>query len=222
MLRGTLPSGRRVRLPGRRSVATHQQREVHAVHDRVCNDGSRQAPSRFEEPAEEEAEPPSAESGARLWVESVCPEIRTGLAPVLKSAGSADAIQFLDRFLEHLPDAGLEGYIRALADRNALAREWATFQTRYPIVLGPVCTDPAFPVGRDLEADAIGDLLRAMRLVVTVNLLGLPAAAVPVGVIGGLPQGVQLIGDRFREDLCLDAAEAIERAIGTLTPIDPR
>ena len=55
-----------------------------------------------------------------------------------------------------------------------------------------------------------------------VNLLGLPAVAVPTGVIGGLPQGVQLIGDRFREDLCLDAAEAIERALGTLTPIDPR
>jgi amidase len=31
---------------------------------------------------------------------------------------------------------------------------------------------------------------------------------------------VQVIGDRFREDLCLDAAAAIERRLGTITPID--
>jgi amidase len=36
-----------------------------------------------------------------------------------------------------------------------------------------------------------------------------------------LPQGVQLIGPRYREDLCLDAAQAIEDRLGVLTPIDP-
>jgi amidase len=45
---------------------------------------------------------------------------------------------------------------------------------------------------------------------------------VPAGVADGLPQVVQVIGPRFREDLCLDAAEAIEAACGVLTPIDPR
>lgn len=60
-----------------------------------------------------------------------------------------------------------------------------------------------------------------MRLVVAVNLLGLPAAAVPVGASGGLPQAVQLIGPRFREDLCLDAAQVLEDRFGILTPIDP-
>jgi amidase len=60
-----------------------------------------------------------------------------------------------------------------------------------------------------------------MRMVVPVNLLGLPAAAVPTGVGEGLPQVVQVIG-RFREDLCLRAAAAIEEACGILGPIDPR
>jgi amidase len=31
-----------------------------------------------------------------------------------------------------------------------------------------------------------------------------------------------VIGARYREDLCLDAAAAIEDRFGTLTPIDPR
>jgi amidase len=63
---------------------------------------------------------------------------------------------------------------------------------------------------------------QAIRLVVVVNLLGLPAVATPVGVADGLPQSVQIIGPRYREDLCLDAAEAIEARWGSITPIDPR
>ena len=55
-----------------------------------------------------------------------------------------------------------------------------------------------------------------------VNALGLPAVAVPVGIGDGLPQAVQVIGQRYREDLCLEAAEAIEERLGILTPIDPR
>jgi len=57
---------------------------------------------------------------------------------------------------------------------------------------------------------------------VTVNLLGFPAAAVPVGVANCLPQGIQVMSSMFREDLCLDAAEVIEEALGVLTPIDPK
>jgi amidase len=33
---------------------------------------------------------------------------------------------------------------------------------------------------------------------------------------------VQIIGPRFREDLCLDAAAVVEAGTGPLTPIDPR
>lgn len=61
-----------------------------------------------------------------------------------------------------------------------------------------------------------------MRMVGPVNILGLPSAAVPVGADDGLPQGVQLIGQKFREDLLLDAAQAIEDRAPMLTPINPQ
>ena len=54
-----------------------------------------------------------------------------------------------------------------------------------------------------------------------VPVLGLPAMAVPTGAVDGLPMGVQIVGPRFREDLCLAEAEAIEARVGVLTPIDP-
>ena len=68
----------------------------------------------------------------------------------------------------------------------------------------------------------MGDVAAALRFVVVVNALGLPAAAVPAGSADRLPLAVQLIGPRFREDACLDAAAVVEQALGTLTPIDPR
>ena len=62
-----------------------------------------------------------------------------------------------------------------------------------------------------------------MRPVVPANLLGLPSACVPAGrdEATGLPIGVLITGQRFREDLCLEAAEAIEARLGIATPIDP-
>ena len=45
------------------------------------------------------------------------------------------------------------------------------------------------------------------------NLAGIPAISVPVGVTaGGLPLGLQLLAGWGRDELLLDAAEALERA----------
>jgi amidase len=68
----------------------------------------------------------------------------------------------------------------------------------------------------------VAEDLKIMRMAMAVNTLGLPAVALPVGIRDGLPQAVQLIGSRYREDVCLDAAAAIEDRLGILTPIDPR
>ena len=77
-----------------------------------------------------------------------------------------------------------------------------------------------------MSGDAMGRidprrLMHAQRLLIAINLLGLPSAAVPVGQAGTVPLGVQVIGSRYREDLCLDAAEVIEAHCGLATPIDP-
>jgi amidase len=68
----------------------------------------------------------------------------------------------------------------------------------------------------------VAETIRGMRITMAVNTLGLPAVALPVDIGDGLPQAVQLIGPRYREDLCLDAAAALEDRIGIIAPIDPR
>ena len=63
--------------------------------------------------------------------------------------------------------------------------------------------------------------INQLRFITPANVLGLPAAAVPTGVTDGLPTGVQVYADRWREDLCLVGAEIIEAALGQICPIDP-
>jgi amidase len=91
-----------------------------------------------------------------------------------------------------------------------------------PLILAPIGTDIPFTVGTDLGGGAVAKTIHDMRMAIAINALGLPAVAVPAGVAGGLPQVVQIIGPRYREDLCLDAAAALEDALGVITPVDPR
>ncbi|WP_293679751.1 amidase [uncultured Phenylobacterium sp.] len=106
--------------------------------------------------------------------------------------------------------------------RAGLYAAWSAMMRKAPLVLAPIATAPPWTIGADLEPDWGEAWIMALRMVVAPNLLGLPSVAVPVGVAGGRPQVVQIIGPRFREDLCLAAAEAIEAAIPALTPIEPR
>ena len=45
-------------------------------------------------------------------------------------------------------------------------------------------------------------------------LAGLPAVSIPCGLSDGLPVGFQLIGPAFSENRMLEAAHALEQAIG--------
>ena len=50
-----------------------------------------------------------------------------------------------------------------------------------------------------------------------VNYMGLPAGNVPMGLVDALPCGVQIVGQRFREDLILDAMQVVEDQVGVLS-----
>ena len=73
-----------------------------------------------------------------------------------------------------------------------------------------------------LVSAGIAEIVHGLRLTIAVNALGLPAVVLPVGTADGMPQSVQVIGPRYRDDLCLDAAAALENRLGISTPIDPR
>jgi amidase len=112
--------------------------------------------------------------------------------------------------------------IASFITRHELLKAWGEFQETHPLIVAPISTGIPFLAGSDLDDGAVAGTISDLRMTIAVNALGLPAVAVPVGAADGLPQVVQVIGPRYREDLCLDAAAAIEERLGTITPIDPR
>jgi amidase len=76
---------------------------------------------------------------------------------------------------------------------------------------------PTFPWNYDAQGFAqTKDLFDAAIYSFGVNYLGLPAGVVPVGLVEGLPAGVQIVGRRFREDLILDAMAVVEAQVGVM------
>ncbi|MGH8902469.1 MAG: amidase [Egibacteraceae bacterium] len=192
--------------------------------DRAVSDGVERAAEALADAGYEvrEVDPPPVAKGANLWGQLFATELRMAILPVMQRVASTGALAFLDAFFSVVPPVGHTAYVMDLAARNGIARAWAQFQHDWPLVLGPVATIEPPPVGFDLGGpENVSTLVQAHRLMLLVNLLGLPAVAVPVGFWHHLPQGVQIIGPRYREDLCLDAAQALEDRHGVITPIDP-
>ncbi|WP_432016759.1 amidase [Streptomyces hydrogenans] len=130
--------------------------------------------------------------------------------------------RYLEMAMERTPPANAAEFMHLMGLWMNIRRSWAEFLDAYPLLLGPVFTEP--PVEPGLESrDRSGRdrVASGMRLCTVSSFVGVPGVAVPTGTADGLPTGVQIIGRAFREDLCLDAAQAIEDRLGVLTPIDP-
>jgi amidase len=168
-----------------------------------------------------EAVPPDYEQAIELWSTILAADLRV-MKPLLDQFMGPDGRQFLGDALEHLPASDLAGWSAAHTARYGLARRWSLWYQQYPILLSPVWSQPAFPLGFDIASpDGAIATLELMRPVLPANLLGTPAAVVPAGMADGLPVGVQVMGGKYTELRCLAVAEAIERRLGPLTPIDP-
>jgi amidase len=173
--------------------------------------------------AVEEVDVPDIEAAAECFGAICVSEMRHLLQGTMRQLGGPQMTRTLDLYLEINKDIGLDGYVKALANRAVFVREWAKFLAKYPLVLMPASTQPPFVVGFDLyDVNVARAALQAIRPLMASSLVGMPSAIVPVGIYNGLPIGVQIVGQKFREDLCLDAAEAIEKQRGVLTPIDPK
>lgn len=114
----------------------------------------------------------------------------------------------------------LAGWMRATSARNGHIRAWQLFFEQYPVVLAPTTVQPTPGPREDtISTERTLELFwNDLRFISAINVLGLPGAVVPVALHDGKPIGVQLIAGRYREDLALDAAAAIEKRAGPLVP----
>ncbi|PZS10821.1 MAG: amidase [Acidimicrobiales bacterium] len=166
--------------------------------------------------------PPGINDAAAAWAQLMTSDARR-IWPALEQVASAGGKQFMETMFDLIPAIGHDDYAQLFVTRHKLARAWGEHQNRVPLVLAPIFAGPAFLAGSDLAGPcAAARIVEGLRATLVVNLLGLPSVAVPVGLVNHLPQAVQLIGPRFGEEICLQAAEVIEAAVERITPINPR
>jgi aspartyl-tRNA(Asn)/glutamyl-tRNA(Gln) amidotransferase subunit A len=103
-------------------------------------------------------------------------------------------------------------YGTALKVRTKIADDFKTAFARFDFVVTPTSPWTAFELGAKTD-DPLAMYLNDF-CTVPMPLAGIPAISIPSGLSDGLPVGFQLAGPAFSEGRILDAAYALERAIG--------
>ena len=134
------------------------------------------------------------------------------LSPILKQFSALVAAE-----PPHTAQTLLETWIM----RDVLRMEIFSQMREYPILLCPVASIPAFRHGeRDWKIDGqTVSYFDSWSYCEWFNLLGTPAAVVPVGQSDeGLPIGVQIVARPWEEELVLAVAEVVEKECGGWQP----
>jgi aspartyl-tRNA(Asn)/glutamyl-tRNA(Gln) amidotransferase subunit A len=103
-------------------------------------------------------------------------------------------------------------YGRAQRVRTKIADDFRAAFERVDFVATPTSPTVAFPLGSRVD-DPLSMYL-SDYCTVPMPLAGIPAISIPNGLSEALPVGLQLAGPAFSENRLLDAAYALEQAIG--------
>ena len=96
--------------------------------------------------------------------------------------------------------------------RTKIAQDFSAAFEDVDFVVSPTSATVAFKLG-ERTADPLAMYL-SDYYTVPMPLAGIPAISIPCGLSDGLPVGFQIAGPAFSEGGILDAAHALERAIG--------
>ncbi|MGO9248299.1 MAG: amidase family protein [Solirubrobacteraceae bacterium] len=103
-------------------------------------------------------------------------------------------------------------YGRAQRVRTKIAEDFSTAFERVDFIVTPTAPTVAFGLG-EKTADPLQMYLNDY-CTVPMSLAGIPAISIPCGLSDGLPVGLQIAGRAFSENALLDAAYALEQALG--------
>ena len=103
-------------------------------------------------------------------------------------------------------------YGKAQQVRTRIVEDFRAAYGQVDFVVTPTSPTVAFKLG-ERTADPLAMYL-SDYFTVPMSLAGLPAVSIPCGLSDGLPVGFQIAGPAFSESRILDAAHALERAIG--------
>jgi Asp-tRNA(Asn)/Glu-tRNA(Gln) amidotransferase A subunit family amidase len=163
--------------------------------------------------------PDGLEESRQLWTDFFVTAGRMIIEPTLRGRES-EVSPILREFMvaaaadpAHSGDSLLAAWLGRDAVREKVLRQ----MREYPILLCPVAAIPAFRHGErqwNVEGKTV-KYLDAWSYCEWFNLLGFPAAVVPMGFSPeGLPIGVQIVGRPWQEELVLAVSAKLEEMRG--------
>ncbi len=102
-------------------------------------------------------------------------------------------------------------YGQAQKVRTLIIDDFKKAFERFDALISPTTPTTAFPIGAK-TADPLEMYLSDICTIPT-NLAGLPAISIPVGLAGGLPVALQIMGKHFDEETVLGVARTLEKAV---------
>jgi len=102
-------------------------------------------------------------------------------------------------------------YKKAQEVRQLIRQDFENAFKKVDLIFAPVSPFPAFKVGEKVD-DPLTMYL-ADIYTISLNLAGLPGLSLPVGTVGKLPVGLQIIGKHFEENKILRVASLLEKMI---------
>jgi len=202
------------RLPARLRVGFHPD-FGHAV-EREVEHLARNAAEAFREfgCVVEEIEE-SVPKTAAAWTTVRAAQLLAQLADVIPRH-RADMNRSFVAYTEAAANIGWREYGEAQRARARFNSWMRAIFERYDLLITPATATTAFgangPPPSEIEGRLLSDPLDALVFTYPFNLSGHPAIAVRAGLTGGgLPCGIQIVAERHRDDLVLQAAYAYEQ-----------
>ena len=106
---------------------------------------------------------------------------------------------------------GREYYEKAFRVRTLIKEDFDKVFEKYDVILTPTTPNLTFKIGDSIKNPF--ETYGSGIFNIPANLAGLCAISVPCGYVDGLPVGLQIIGDRFKEANILKAAYALEEEL---------
>jgi len=100
-------------------------------------------------------------------------------------------------------------YLKAQQIRHLIANDFRRAFEDVDVIMGPTSPTTAFPLGAKVD-DPVAMYLNDIYTI-AANLAGLPGMSIPVAQVGGLPVGLQIVGNYFEEGRLLNVAHRLQQ-----------
>ena len=101
-------------------------------------------------------------------------------------------------------------YKKALKVRNLIKGDYQRTFKEFDAIISPTSPTTAFKIGE--KVDDVLSMYLSDVYTVPVSVAGLPAISIPCGMVHGLPVGLQVIGNYYREDTLFNLAYSYEQS----------